>query len=728
MLQQSIAQQFTELTLGQSTPARGGANGLRDKVSSHRARAEQDSNASAAARVNPGTGSDLATPERGGSGGAEGVSTPGTSTPGGGKVAGTPGAGGRGGSVARGGGGRGGARKGASGRGGSAGRVAQTEGLVDAPGGLAVGGVCSPQVPGPQTTGAPGTPANVRMAHAGAPKTESRAKTQPGKARERRLTGGEDAADKPPVAGNPATMSRAGVKAQPAVRRAGPAPVPGGEDWWNEVEAVSKTAQGSGRLCRDRLFHEKLLSVLEAPLQADAFEHAMLKTLSAALKTVANLCAYSIQPPEPAGVSGSNVSAGKQLPIASVTRKMVAILHLLLSDAIPQLMAQLGGKPPAKLTAELSRTLGLALRKLATGGEGLAALSEDLVQQVVALVPDAMRCTYETAPVVRMYTLEMLAFLGQQAGEQPQHASALVLYRTLGTDLGLGDPISHIVRSVVADGGAGVGMVVGGGQTPHKAGQEVASAVQALADLVHVSSATVLSFPVGEEGGVPLRDAVVGKEAREALEVALSAADRVFKQLVQTPGALDAVLHRARVSDGMVGSYPGIAGGGGWRSGQTAALRLLVSLSMGVDASTDWGLAASAWGEYGREVLALACSPDDAETFGGGVRGEDANVNEVRALLAAGKMLARDPALCAEIAAEDTVMLNALSSRLCTAPDRAVKAAAASALAAILGAAELHVGIGGGNRLRDGSAAAEALGELVQDHGLQVMHFRKNSL
>jgi hypothetical protein len=91
-------------------------------------------------------------------------------------------------------------------------------------------------------------------------------------------------------------------------------------------------------------------------------------------------------------------------------------------------------------------------------------------------------------------------------------------------------------------------------------------------------------------------------------------------------------------------------------------------------------------------------------------------------------MLARDPALCAEIAAEDTVMLNALSSRLCTAPDRAVKAAAASALAAILGAAELHVGIGGGNRLRDGSAAAEALGELVQDHGLQVMHFRKNSL
>ena len=466
MLQQSIAQQFTELTLGQSTPARGGPNGLRDKASSHRARAEQDSNASAAARVNPGTGSDLATPERGGSGGAEGVSTPGTSTSGGGKVAGTPSAGGRGGSVARGGGGRGGARKGAIGRGGSAGRVAQPEGLVDAPGGAAVGGVCSPQVPGPQTTGAPGTPANVRMAHAGAPKTESRAKTQPGKARERRLTGGEDAADKPPLAGNPATMSRAGVKAQPVVRRAGPAPVPGGEDWWNEVEAVSKTAQGSARLCRDRLFHEKLLSVLEAPLQADAFEHAMLKTLSAALKTVANLCAYSIQPPEPAGVSGSNVSAGKQLPIASVTRKMVAILHLLLSDAIPQLMAQLGGKPPAKLTAELSRTLGLALRKLATGGEGLAALSEDLVQQVVALVPDAMRCTYETAPVVRMYTLEMLAFLGQQAGEQPQHVSALVLYRTLGTDLGLGDPISHIVRSVVADGGAGVGMVVGGGETP----------------------------------------------------------------------------------------------------------------------------------------------------------------------------------------------------------------------------------------------------------------------
>jgi len=68
--------------------------------------------------------------------------------------------------------------------------------------------------------------------------------------------------------GAPATMSRTGVKAQPAVRRAGPAPVPGGEDWWSEVEAVSKTAQGSSRLVRDRLFHEKLLSALDAPLQA----------------------------------------------------------------------------------------------------------------------------------------------------------------------------------------------------------------------------------------------------------------------------------------------------------------------------------------------------------------------------------------------------------------------------------------------------------------------------
>ena len=65
---------------------------------------------------------------------------------------------------------------------------------------------------------------------------------QPGQARAKRLTSnGQDAGGAGATGGGgaPATMSRAGVKAQPAVRRAGPAPVPGGEDWWAEVEAVS---------------------------------------------------------------------------------------------------------------------------------------------------------------------------------------------------------------------------------------------------------------------------------------------------------------------------------------------------------------------------------------------------------------------------------------------------------------------------------------------------------
>ena len=48
-----------------------------------------------------------------------------------------------------------------------------------------------------------------------------------------------------------------------------------------------------------------------------------------------------------------------------------------------------------------------------------------------------------------------------------------------------------MMQSVVADGGSGVTMVVGGGATPHKGGQEVGSAVQALADVVHVSSTSV---------------------------------------------------------------------------------------------------------------------------------------------------------------------------------------------------------------------------------------------
>jgi hypothetical protein len=528
----------------------------------------------------------------------------------------------------------------------------------------------SPQVPAPHHPGAPGTPSSVRCANA-APKTEVRAKTQPGQARIKRLAAhGEDGVSDKPAA-NAATMSRAGVKPQSTVRRGGPALVPGGEDWWAEVEALAKTAQGSSRLLRDRLFHEKLLAVLDAPLQAEAFEHVMLKKLGMALKTVANLCSYTTQPPETSGVSAA--STGKQLPMASVTRKMVALLELLLGESIKSLMSQLGGKQPAKLTAETARSLGLALRKLAC--DGVAALSEDMIQTLARQVPAAMKCVYETAPVVRMYMLEMLSFLGQQAGEQPQHPNALAFYRGLCADSGVGDPVWYIVQSIVADGGTGMAMVVGGGETPHKGGQEVASAVQALADLVHVSSASVLSFPVGEEGGVPLRDAA-GEEAQRALECAFNAAKRVYECMVHTPGALAAVLHRARVSDGAISSHPGIQGGG-WKSGQAAALRLLVCFSSSLDACGGLGLEAAECGKLGHEMLALACSPEGLVSSGSRVGGatsqEEHTVNEVRAMLAAAKLLARDAQACAAIAADDAVLLSALSSRLCSAPDRAVK-------------------------------------------------------
>ena len=46
--------------------------------------------------------------------------------------------------------------------------------------------------------------------------------------------------------------------------------------------------------------------------------------------------------------------------------------------------------------------------QLASGG--LGALSGDLIEQLLGLVPAAMRCTYETAPVVRLYTLEVLTY------------------------------------------------------------------------------------------------------------------------------------------------------------------------------------------------------------------------------------------------------------------------------------------------------------------------------
>ena len=105
--------------------------------------------------------------------------------------------------------------------------------------------------------------------------------------------------------------------------------------------------------------------------------------------------------------------------------------------------------------------------------------------------------------------------------------------------------MSYMVASLVADGGAGVAIVVGGGETPQKTAQEVTSAVQTLADLVHVSSASVFSFPVGEEGGVPQRG-VDSEEAKQALQVALDAVKRAFVLIVQTEGALSAVMHRAQ--------------------------------------------------------------------------------------------------------------------------------------------------------------------------------------
>ena len=38
-----------------------------------------------------------------------------------------------------------------------------------------------------------------------------------------------------------------------------------------------------------------LLAALQAPLQAEVFEHGMLKRLSSALKALANLCIHALQ-------------------------------------------------------------------------------------------------------------------------------------------------------------------------------------------------------------------------------------------------------------------------------------------------------------------------------------------------------------------------------------------------------------------------------------------------
>jgi hypothetical protein len=68
----------------------------------------------------------------------------------------------------------------------------------------------------------------------------------------------------------------------------------GGDEWWMEVEAISKTPEGTARLLRDKLFHEKLLLTLEAPVKSPQFDHSMLKKASAAFRSLTNVCAQTM--------------------------------------------------------------------------------------------------------------------------------------------------------------------------------------------------------------------------------------------------------------------------------------------------------------------------------------------------------------------------------------------------------------------------------------------------
>jgi hypothetical protein len=68
----------------------------------------------------------------------------------------------------------------------------------------------------------------------------------------------------------------------------------GGDEWWMEVEAISKTPEGTARLLRDKLFHEKLLLTLETPVKSPQFDHSMLKKASAAFRTLTNVCAQTM--------------------------------------------------------------------------------------------------------------------------------------------------------------------------------------------------------------------------------------------------------------------------------------------------------------------------------------------------------------------------------------------------------------------------------------------------
>ena len=131
-------------------------------------------------------------------------------------------------------------------------------------------------------------------------------------------------------------------------------------------------------------------------MPAGLFDHSMLKRLGAALRALSHICTHTLAA-EGAEPGGGMAPPVKGLAMGEVLKKALALAHVLLGEGVESLMANLGGRPPAKLASEVARVLPLLLRRVETQAGGI---DEASMASVVTLLPPALTASLDTAPLV----------------------------------------------------------------------------------------------------------------------------------------------------------------------------------------------------------------------------------------------------------------------------------------------------------------------------------------
>jgi len=252
--------------------------------------------------------------------------------------------------------------------------------------------------------------------------------------------------------------------------------------FYEQVLAVSKTTTGTNRLLRDKLFREKLMQTIEAPCLASSFEHSMLKKCAAAFQTLTNICAQTLGGGEmigggldgKPGVGGG----GKGLPTAEIIRQCFVLADVLFNEDVGRdKMSDLGGKPPAKLTADLVRLLCTLSKRMSVDEGG--GMPDDLVKGLSRVACLAISTKIETASQTRLSALEMMSSVAATAAEGASVGCAWFEVLKKGE-------LPRLIACCLLDESASQATIN--------------AAAVALADMVHVQAPLPLPFPLSGEG------------------------------------------------------------------------------------------------------------------------------------------------------------------------------------------------------------------------------------